>query len=140
MRNCKSIEELIGTAYDHKDMMSPRGMAAFWTLVSKFVQRRGRPTPPSKQMQMQLDQLIGQTLQSIDTYGYRDISTVAISLAKIIKKVDRSGNSKGSPPTILRDVLIGDNSNNKQFIFNEVAYASVPLLYELDARHLSNLI
>ena len=63
MRNCKSIEELIGTAYDHKDMMSPRGMAAFWTLVlvSKFVERRGRPTPPSKQMQMQLDQLIGQT-------------------------------------------------------------------------------
>ena len=69
MRNCKSIEELIDTAYDHKDMMSPRGMAAFWTLVSRLLQRRGRPTPKHEHMQMQLDQLIGQTLQSIDTYN-----------------------------------------------------------------------
>ena len=69
MRNCKSIEELIDTAYDHKDMMSPRGMAAFWTLVSRLLQRRGRPTPKHEHMQMQIDQLIGQTLQSIDTYN-----------------------------------------------------------------------
>ena len=69
MRNCKSIEELIDMAYDHKDMMSPRGMAAFWTLVSRLLQRRGRPTPKHEHMQMQIDQLIGQTLQSIDTYN-----------------------------------------------------------------------
>ena len=127
-------------AYDHKDMISSRQMATFWTLVSKFVQRRGRPTQKYEHMQMQLDQLIGQTLQSIDTYNARDISTIAISLAKIVKKIDKSGHSKGSHPKILRDVLIGDNSNIKQFIFNEIAYASAPLLYEFDARHLSNLI
>jgi len=138
---CKSIEELIDTAYDHKDMMSPRGMAAFWTSASKLVQRRrGRPAPKYEHMQMQIDQLIGQTLQSIDTYGYRDIATIAISLAKIMKKVDKSGHYKGSPQSILHNVLIGDNSNNKKFIFNEIAHASVPILYEFDARHLSNLI
>ena len=61
-------------------------------------------------------------------------------MAKIKKNVDKSGHSKGSPQSILHNVLIGDNSNNKQFIFNEIAYASAPLLYEFDARHLSNLI
>ena len=141
MRNCKSIEELIDMAYAHKDMISPRGMSAFWTLTSRFLQRRGGPTPKHEQMQMQIDQLIGQTLQSIHKYGYRDISTVAISLAKIMKKVDENGHSKGSPHSILRDVLIGCyNSDNKQFIFNEIACASVPILYEFDARSLSNLI
>ena len=133
MRNCKSIKELFDVAYEHKDMMSPRGMAAFWTLVSKLLKRRGGPTPKHEQMHVQLDELIGQTLQSIDTYGYRDIATVAISLAKC-------GNSIGSHQTILRDVLIGDNSDNKQFIFNEIAYASVSIIHEFDARHLSNLI
>ena len=49
---CKSIEEMTQMAYDHKDMISSRQMATFWTLVSKFVQRRGRPTQKYEHMQM----------------------------------------------------------------------------------------
>ena len=61
-------------------------------------------------------------------------------MAKIKKNVDKSGHSKGSPQSIFHNVLIGDNSYNKQFIFNEIAYASVSIIHEFDARHLSNLI
>ena len=116
-------------------------MALFWAEASKqLLQRQGRPTP-NEYIQMQLDLLIGQTLQSMHAYNTRDLSTIAISMAKIMKKVDRGGLYNGSPEQTLRNVLIGCyNSKNKQFIFNEIAYASVPLLYDFDARCLSNLI
>ena len=142
MRNCKSIGELTVMAYENKDNMSPRGMAAFWTVLSKLLHHRGRTTPKHEQIQMHmhLDQLKGQTLQSIHTYGYRDIATIAISLAKIMKKVVKSGHSKGSPQSILHNALIGNNSNNKKIIFNEIAHTSVPIIYDFEARHLSNLI
>ena len=139
---CQSVHEMIQLAYDHKDSMSPRDMPAFWSAMSKLGQR-GRPQRGNKsneQMQIQLDQLIGLTLQSIETYGYRDLATVAISLAKIMKKVKVVGQRKGSPHQILHHVLIGNNSQNKQFLFNELAAASVPILHEFEPRHLSNLI
>ena len=139
-RKCRSIEELTILAYDHIDIMIPRNIALFWAEASKqLLQRQGRPTP-NEYIQMQLDLLIGQTLQSMHAYNTRDLSTIAISMAKIMKKVDRGGLYNGSPEQTLRNVLIGYNSKNKQFIFNEIAYASVPLLYEFDARSLSNLI
>ena len=144
MRKCTSIEGLTQTAYDNKDNMSPRGMAAFWSLVSKFVHRSSsRPTSsPSKHMQMQMDHLMRKTLQSIDTYGYRDIATIAISLAKIVKKVGntRKMHQEGSTGQIMHNVVIGNNSKNKQCIFNEIADASIPIINDFEARHLSNLI
>jgi len=128
-------------AYEHKDSMSPRGMAAYWTLVSKLLRQRSN-NRPSNQMQMQIDELIGQTLRSCQTYNYRDLATIAISLAKIINKVGKSHRRqhKGSTEQILQDVLIGRESKNKQVIFNYIASVSVAILHEFDARHLSNLI
>ena len=37
MRVCQSIEELTQMAYEHINTMSPRGMSAYWTLVSKLL-------------------------------------------------------------------------------------------------------
>ena len=76
---CQSVDEIIQLAYDHKDSMSPHHMSAFWTLVLKHLPPPGRQRPrgnkSNEQMQIQLDQLIGLTLQSIETYGYRDLTT-----------------------------------------------------------------
>ena len=33
LRLCNTIDDLIETAYDHLDTISPRGMAAFWSLL-----------------------------------------------------------------------------------------------------------
>jgi len=140
MRVCQSIEELTQMAYEHKDSMSPRGMSAYWTLVSKLLHQRSNR--PSNQMQMQIDELIGQTLRSCEIYNYRDLTTIAISLAKIINKVGKSHRRqhKGSPEQILQDVLIGSESMNKQLIFREIASSSVPILHECEPRNLSNFI
>jgi len=140
MRVCQSIEGLTQMAYEHKDSMSPRGMSAYWTLVSKLLRQRNNR--PSDQMQMQIDELIGQTLRSIETYNYRDLATIAISLAKIINKVGKSHRRqhKGSTEQILQDVLIGSESKNKKVIFNYISSASVPILHEFEPRNLSNFI
>ena len=70
--------------------MSPRGMSAYWTLVLKHLPRRGR-LAENNQLQMQLDELIGKSLRSIESYGYRELAQTAISLAKIMDKVGISG-------------------------------------------------
>jgi hypothetical protein len=38
MRQCNTAEELVHLAYDHLDTISPREMAAFWSLLVKHVQ------------------------------------------------------------------------------------------------------
>ena len=38
MQQCNTIDDLIGTAYDHLDTISPRGIATFWSLLVKHVQ------------------------------------------------------------------------------------------------------
>jgi len=139
MRVCKSIEELTQMAHDHISTMSPRGMSAYWTLVSKLLNQRSNR--PSNQLQMQMKQILAYTLKDITTFGYRDLAQTSISFAKIINKVQkRKRNHYGTTEQILQDVLIGKGSKIKQFIFTEITKASTPILHEFDARHLSNLI
>ena len=72
----------------------------------------------------------------------RDIATVAISLAKIMKQVESRGQSDatGSLHHILHTLLVGINYENKHYIFSEIAIHAIPILSDFDARHLSNLI
>jgi len=139
MRVCQSIEELTQMAHEHISNMSPRGMSAYWTLVSKLLNQRSNR--PSNQLQMQMKQILAYTLKDITTFGYRDLAQTSISFAKIINKVQkRKRHHYGTTEQILQDVLIGKGSKIKQFIFTEITKASTPILHEFDARHLSNLI
>jgi hypothetical protein len=72
----------------------------------------------------------------------RDIATIAISLAKVVKQVESRGQraDTGSLHRILHNLLVGINSENKHYIFSEIAVHAIPILAEIDARHLSNLI
>jgi len=139
MRVCKSIEELTQMAHDHISTMSPRGMSAYWTLVSKLLNQRSNR--PSNQLQMQMKQILAYTLKDITTFGYRDLAQTSISFAKIINKAQkRKRHHYGTTEQIIQDVLIGKGSKIKQFIFTEITKASTPILHEFDARHLSNMI
>jgi hypothetical protein len=76
-------------------------------------------------------------------YSYRDIATIAISLANIMKQVEsrRQRSASGSLQQNLHNLLIGgDNSENKHYIFSEIAVHATPILSKFDARSLSNLI
>jgi hypothetical protein len=142
MRLCNTAEELVHLAYDHLDTISPRGIAAFWSLLVKHVQNH-RGGNSRVQLNEQLAEILCNTLENMKSYSYRDISTVAISLSKIMKQVESRGQREatGSLHRIIHNLLIGgDNSENKHFIFSKIAVYATPILSNFDARSLSNLI
>lgn len=147
MRQCNSVGELAQMAYEHLDVLSPRGKSAFWTILSKLLQNRGgRPSETNHKqcpIEKQLDTLLRSTLDGMHAFDYRDIATTALCLAKIVIQVGPSRGKKhttGNPHQILHDRLIGVKSENKRFIFGEIAISSIPVLPKFEARHLSNLI
>jgi hypothetical protein len=142
MRLCNTIDDLIETAYDHLSTISPRGMAAFWSLLVKHVKNH-RGGNCRAQLNEQLAEILCNTLENMKRYSYRDIATIAISLAKIMKQVESRGQraATGSLHRILHDLLIGGgNSEKKRCILNEIATHATPILSKFDARSLSNLI
>ena len=85
MGQCSTLDEL-GQTYDHLDTISPRGIAAFWSLFVKHLHNHYE-TSQCKLIE-QLNAILYNTLENMKGYGYRDIATIAISLAKIMKQVE----------------------------------------------------
>jgi len=144
MSKMKSLEEALTATYDNLDILSPRDVSAFWAVVPKFLGGRG-PRTSNQQLEQQMfhqfDKISTKSIQDINQYDPRDMSTLAISLAKIIDKISkRKRPTKGSPHQILQEILIGNDSNIKQYIFREIASSSVPILNDFEPRHLSNFI
>ena len=147
MRQCNSVEELVQMAYEHLDVLTPRGKSFFWRKLSKLLQNRGRRPSGINHKQgpieKQLDTILRNTLDGMHAFDYRDIATTALGLAKIVIQVGPSRGKKhtrGNPHQILHDRLIGVKSESKRFIFGEIAISSIPVLPKFEARHLSNLI
>ena len=82
MRKCNTIEELVQLAYDHLDTISPRGIAAFWSLLVKHVQNHSGGNSRA-QLNEQLAKILCNTLENMKGYSYRDIATIALGLAKL---------------------------------------------------------
>ena len=83
------------------------------------------------------------TIEIMTTYEYKDIATIAISLAKVMKQVKSRGQkaAAGSLYQTLYNLLLGGaSSKRKHFIFSEIAMHAIPNLSKFEARHLSNLI
>jgi len=141
MRQCNTIEELVQVAYDHLDTISPRGIAAFWSSLAKLVQNQ-RGGNSWAQLNERLAEILCDTLENMKGYSHRNIATIAISLAKVMKQVESHGqrDAAGSLHRHLHNLLVGINSERKQVIFSEIAVHAIPILSEFDARHLSNLI
>jgi hypothetical protein len=141
MRQCNTAEELVHLAYDHLDTISPRGIAAFWSSLVKHVKNH-RGGNSRVQLDEQLAEILCNTLENMKGYSYRDIATIAISLANVMKQVESHGQraATGSLNQTLQDLLVGINSENKHYIFSEIAVHATPILSKFDARHLSNLI
>jgi hypothetical protein len=141
MRQCSTAEELVQLAYDNLDTISHRCKAAFWAALPKLLHQR--MTKENFKIQEQLEAILTSTIESISQFSSRDHSTATLGLAKVMKEVVESHGQKadtGSLHRILHNLLIGVNSEKKQFILIKVAKSSVPILPEFDARCLSNLI
>ena len=141
MLKCNTVEDLVHLAYDHLDTISPGGIEAFWPSLAKHVQYH-RGGNSRAQLNEQLTKILCNTLESMYKFDGRDIATIAISLAKVVKQVESRGQraDTGSLHRILHNLLVGINSKNKHYIFSKIAVHAIPILSEFDVRHLSNLI
>ena len=139
--DCQTVEELVQLMYDNMNNSTPRSVATFWTLVSKLLRKsRFDKVQNIEQMNHQLDDILVHTLQDINTFGSRDLSTTAISLAKIVKNVIGTDGKRlpryGTTQQVLYDLIVGE----KEFIFKVLAEPSMIILHKFDTRSLSNLI
>ncbi|KAL7531199.1 hypothetical protein ACHAXR_003895, partial [Thalassiosira sp. AJA248-18] len=152
MSDCQTLEEATKATYEHLHILSPRDMAAFWTVVPKLLQKGDRRHPPNKQekkggrneheqqMLHQFDTILAHTLEAINTFGYRDLAQTTLGFAKIVKRVQGKRLRRNSPQRILQFVFIGKSVEYKQSIFGCLAKASMPVLSEFEPRELSNVI
>jgi len=147
-QDCPTMESSVQMAYDHLhyDSSTPRNFSAFWTDLPQFIRHRYFwHAEKNERVARQLKVIISRTLKNVKYFGYRDLSQTTLGLAKVVKNIERLGKRppQDGPHQILRDVFIGDSSmKRKEFIFNELATASVGLhvLEKFDPRHLSNFI
>ena len=141
MRQCNSIEELVQSAHEHLDTISPRGMAAFWSLLVKHAHHK-QDVKSRAQFNEQLDALLARTLQILGQFSGRHLATTVLSLVKVMKQAELYGLNApvGNLHRILHDLIVGINLEKKQYILDTVAKSSVPIHSKFDARCLSNLI
>lgn len=147
MSDFRTLEGAIEATYDHLDISSPRDMAAFWTVVPKYLQKYGTEhsnkhtrNQGEQQLRHHLDTILCHTLEKIEVFEYRDLAQTTLGFAKIVNNIGNRLRQPDDIRQILHHFFIGDNSTNKEFLFGHIAAASMPILQKFDARSLSNFI
>ena len=85
------MEELVQLAHEHLDTISPRGIAAFWSLLVKHLQNQRGDGANLPNVALQLGAILSSTMESMTAYDYKDIATIAISLAKVMQQIESRG-------------------------------------------------
>ena len=143
MSNCKTIEEASQLAYQHLGSMSPRDMSAFWSIVSRILQKDSHANENEKQrsyppnLKNQLNTIFTHTMTNIGTFKQRDLAQTAMAFAKISNSINTRNakhGEKGSPGDIFGSIMIKE----QELTFQSIANAAYATLDEADARCLSN--
>jgi len=146
VKDCKSIKEAVELTHSClKTGLTTRNLSSFWSVVPQLLQHHEAANVDDDDFELpnQLESLLTQTLEDIESFSYKDLAQTVLGLAKIIKHVGSSDNTvipEDSPLQLLHTLLIGDDSKSKQFIFRHIACASLHILPEFDPRHMSNFI
>ena len=83
-QDCQTIKDAVQMIHDHLHNSTPRNLSAFWSSVPLILKKsRFEKVQNVEQMNHQLDSILDHTLQDTNSFGYRDLATVAIGLAKI---------------------------------------------------------
>jgi len=147
VKDCQSIKEAVELTHRClKTGLTTRNLSSFWSVVPKLLQQHDISKVEEEddfELPNQLESLLAQTLEDVDTFSYKDLAQTVLGLAKIIKHVGGRDNTvipEDGPHQLLNNLLIGDESKSKQFIFRHIACASLHILPEFDPRHMSNFV
>ena len=121
MSECRTLEDALDATYDHLDILSPRNVAAFWTVAPQLLLRRRKMGQGEKisqrnggqieqqQMFQKFDTILVRTVEDIESFGFRDLTQTTLGLAKIMKKIGTRRRRSG-PNQALNDLLIGQKA------------------------------
>jgi hypothetical protein len=83
---------------------------------------------PFLNVALQLGAILAGTMESMMAYDYKDIATIAISLAKVMQQVESHGQkaADSSLYQTIYNLLLGEaSSKGKHYIFSEIAIISL---------------
>ena len=148
MKDLHSVEEVITTAYEHLNVMSPRDISAVWARIAALMSKRqprqrGKATKYTKDdMEHMLDTIFNNTTDGVEYEycGARELTGTTLSMAKIVDLLRQQGKRRGedSSRAILRRLLLSEETAPNRELFGFLANASMKI-NDFDARCLSNL-
>eukprot|EP00984_Skeletonema_dohrnii_P003719 scaffold1283_cov79-Skeletonema_dohrnii-CCMP3373.AAC.4 len=149
MKDLHSVEEVIVTAYEYLDDMSRRDVSAFWTCISKLMtkrQPRQQRTPPSAVGELSFDDMehmlytiFDATTDGIGMCNMKALTETTLGMAKLVKILRQKRRGEDSSRSILRRLLVSKDMKPNRELFKLLAGASMDIIHQFDARHLSNL-
>eukprot|EP00956_Cyclotella_meneghiniana_P040621 scaffold200815_cov53-Cyclotella_meneghiniana.AAC.4 len=147
--SCRNVDEVIELAIDNINGMPPNQIAAVWSsiprLMSKSQHRRNqyvqKEEDTAEQMGYNIITILKQTIKSSRKMAPKDLSTITLGMAKIVKNV-RYGKQKRGPnvsPNAFELIFFDDNKNPRTNIFKPLAERANDILGDCNPRDLSNL-
>ena len=142
MGDLNSVEEVIVTAYEYLDIMSRRDVGAVWARIQQLMtKRQPRQKLTFDDTEHMLYAIFDDTTDGVEYCGARELTETTLGTAKIVKILREQGKRRGEDSThaILRRLLLSEDMAPNYQLFRLLATASMNILDQFDARHLSNL-
>lgn len=142
------IDELLEAVAKQLDESLPAG--AVWSRLSWLLSQRqqhrhhGNPSTQTHdilQRKKQIFSLLKHTMNSIDTYRQKELTTIILSMAKIASNVQFAKSRRRMNPyqQSFSEILLDSNSAPSYEIFTRCAKAANEKLQSFEARYLANL-
>ena len=144
-----TVDELVQIAHDNLDVMTPLATAALWNKIYRQLDRRdgrnnnnrGARKANGGQNARNIDDIFQHTIDTLREFSTRELTQTILSLSKIAAALRKQRNKRGESghKRVLRELLLNKNMKPNEDVFQSFANASMGILEQFGARHLSNL-
>lgn len=136
---CQNIDQVLQLAIQHIDPMPPNQVAAVWSYLFQSLQNASISREMMSRYEA-MDALLRRTIDLLDKASKKDVTTIVLFMAKIVKNIQRASDRGrlNIYQQALRSLLLDGSSNPKHDIFKRCCEAIDQKLHTFDARYLSN--
>jgi hypothetical protein len=147
MKDLHSVEEVVVTAYDNRDLMSRRDVSAVWARIPQLMSNRPQKQHAGEEfsiedMRLMIETIFDDTTDGIVDCNNIDLNQTTLGMAKIVQILQKSAGRRKEDAyrIVLRELLLDeDNRTVNGDLFHFFAEKIMDILHEFDAQGLSNL-
>jgi hypothetical protein len=151
VKDCETVDEVFMLADEQSHDLPPNKLAAAWyrlsqiLSVSQMYQKNSNKPEGVKQevakRELEIfDILLEPTMNSLDRSRPKDLTTITLAMAKIIKSLLAKPNKQWSiDQRAFGNILLDENLKPQECIFQPLAEAAKDKLLDYEPRYLSNL-